>query len=61
MDQRLGIVLVAADAVDVAQEDQLLGAQRLGDGGGGRVGVDVQPLARLAFRTSTESPAPGPA
>ena len=50
VDQRVGVVLVAAHAVDVAQEDQLLGAQRLGDGRGRRVGVDVQLLARLGSR-----------
>ena len=47
VDQRLGVVLVAAHAVDVAEEDQLLGLQRLGDGRGGRVGVDVELLAVL--------------
>ena len=47
MDQRVGVVLVAADAVDVAEIDQFLGLQRLGHGRGGRVGVDVQLLAVL--------------
>ena len=45
VDQRVGVVLVAADAVHVAEEDQLFGPQRLGHGRGGRVGVDVQLLA----------------
>ena len=45
VDQRLGVVLVAADAVDVAEVDELFRLQGLGDGRGGRVGVDVELLA----------------
>ena len=36
-----GIVAVAADAIDVGQVHQLGGADRLGDGSGDGVGVDV--------------------
>ena len=52
-----GSSFCAPHAVDVAQEDQLFGPQRLGHGRGGRVGVDVQLLARSRSGTSTESPA----
>ena len=44
-DQAVGFVLVAEDAGGVGQEDELLGLERLGDGRGGGVGVDVQELA----------------
>ena len=42
VNQRVGIILVAADAIDIAQKDQLLGPQRLSDGGGRRIGIDVE-------------------
>ena len=50
IDQRIGIVLVAAHAVDVAEKDQLFGPQGLGHGRGRGVGVDVQ---LFALRLST--------
>ena len=45
-----GSSFFAAHAVHVAQKDQLLGAQGLGHGRGGRVGVDVQLLAVVGSR-----------
>src|SRR5262249_9172381 len=43
--QRRLVVTVLQDAGDVAQEHELLGLQVFGHGGGGGVGVDVQPAA----------------
>ena len=40
-DQARRVVDVAAQALDVGEVDELLGAQRLGDGAGDGVGVDV--------------------
>ena len=40
-DARRRVVDVAADALDVGEVDELLGAERFGDRGGGGVGVDV--------------------
>ena len=54
MDEGVGIVFLLADAVDVAQENQLFGAERCGDGGGGGVGVDVQLFAGRGRCSSTE-------
>ena len=46
-DRRVaGSCAVRPDAVDVGQIDELVGAERLGDGAGGGVGVDVVGLAR---------------
>ena len=44
-DQAGRVVDVAAEALDVGQVDELLGPQRLGDGAGDDVGVDVVGLA----------------
>ncbi len=41
------VVDVAAQALDVGEVDELLGAERLGDRRGDGVGVDVVGLARL--------------
>ena len=46
-DQARRVVDVAAQALDVGEVDELLGAERLGDRTGDRVGVDVVGLARL--------------
>ena len=46
-DQARRIGDVAAQALDVGEVDQLLGAERLGDGAGHDVGVDVVRLARV--------------
>ena len=45
MDQRVGVVLRAADAVDVAEKNELLRTDRLRHCRGCRVGVDVKPIA----------------
>ena len=42
-----GVVDVAEQALDVGEVDDLLGAERFGDGAGHGVGVDVVRLARL--------------
>ena len=46
-DQAGRVVDVAAQALDVGEVDELLGAERLGDGAGDDVGVDVVGLAGL--------------
>ena len=47
MDHRRRVVGHDPEPLDVGQEDQLLGLQRLGQRAGHRVGVDVVGLARL--------------
>ncbi len=44
-DQALRFVPVAEDPWCVGQEDELVGLERLRDGGGGGIGVDVQERA----------------
>ena len=42
MDEGVRVVLVTSDAVHIAEEDEFLGVECLGDGGGRRVGVDIE-------------------
>ena len=45
VQERFGIVFVAADAIHVAEIDHFFGMNSLGNRRGGRIGVDVQLLA----------------
>ena len=61
-DQAVRFVLVGKDAGGVGEKDQLFGLKRLGDGGRGGVGVDVQEpaLRRPGLRPAREAPARRP-